>query len=64
MEQQKLSLKRGRPTKYTKETSKRVISYIKRCQEKEEFPTIEHLASYLGQKLGCYMSGRGNKQLR
>ncbi len=48
MQEGNLSLRRGRPTKYTKETSKRVISYIKRCQEKEEFPTIEHLASHLG----------------
>ncbi len=48
MEQQILSLRRGRPTKYTKETCRRVISYIKMCQEKEEFPTIEHLASHLG----------------
>lgn len=48
MEERILSLKRGRPTKYTKETPKRVISYIKKCQEKEEFPTIEHLASHLG----------------
>ena len=48
MEERIFSLKRGRPTKYTKETPKRVISYIKKCQEKEEFPTIEHLASHLG----------------
>lgn len=48
MEDRILSLRRGRPTKYTKETPKRVISYIKKCQEKEEFPTIEHLASHLG----------------
>jgi len=48
MEERTLSLRRGRPTKYTKETPRRVISYIKKCQEKEEFPTIEHLASHLG----------------
>jgi hypothetical protein len=48
MSERILSLKRGRPTKYTKETAKRVISYIRKCQEKEEFPTIEHLASHLG----------------
>lgn len=48
MEQKTISLKRGRPTKYTKETPKRVISYIKTCHENEEFPTIEHLASHLG----------------
>lgn len=41
-------LKRGRPTKYTKQSTKLVISYIKMCSEKEEFPTIEHLASHLG----------------
>ena len=48
MEPKTLSLRRGRPTKYTKETPKRVISYIKKCQEMEEFPTIEHLSSVLG----------------
>lgn len=48
MEEKNLFLKRGRPTKYTKETPRRVISYIKKCQEKEEFPTIEHLSSVLG----------------
>ncbi len=48
MEDLVLSLKRGRPTKYTKETPKRVMHYIKKCQEKSDFPTIEHLASELG----------------
>jgi len=48
MQERILSLKKGRPTKYTKQSAKRVISYIKMCSEKEEFPTIEHLASYLG----------------
>jgi len=48
MKTRTLSLRRGRPTKYTQETPKRVISYIKKCQEKEEFPTIEHLSSHLG----------------
>jgi len=43
-----LSLRRGRPTKYSKETSKRVMRYIKMCSGKDEFPTIEHLSSYLG----------------
>lgn len=43
-----ISLKRGRPTKYTKETPRRVIAYIKMCQEKNEFLTIEGLASELG----------------
>ena len=42
------SLKRGRPTKYTKETPKRVLNYTKSCQENNEFPTIENLSSYLG----------------
>lgn len=48
MEEGMLSLKRGRPTKYTKETPRRVMHYIKRCQEVGDFPTIEHLASELG----------------
>ncbi len=48
MEELTISLKRGRPTKYTKETPRRVLNYIKRCQEIGEFPTIEHLASELG----------------
>lgn len=48
MERSLLTHKRGRPTKYTKETSRRVISYTKMCLQKDEFPTIEHLASYLG----------------
>lgn len=48
MENRNFSLRRGRPTKYTKETPKRVISYTKKCLENDDFPTIEHLASYLG----------------
>lgn len=40
-------MKRGRPTKYSSKTSKYVMDYIKKCAEKEEFPTIEGLASYL-----------------
>ncbi len=48
MEEKTISLKRGRPTKYTKETSRRVLHYIKKCQKEEDFPTIEHLASELG----------------
>lgn len=43
-----ISLRRGRPTKFTKETPRRVIAYIKKCQEKNEFLTIEGLASELG----------------
>lgn len=43
-----LSLKRGRPTKFTKETPRRVMRYIKMCIKDDEFPTIEHLASVLG----------------
>ncbi|MFS8159132.1 MAG: terminase small subunit [Candidatus Roizmanbacteria bacterium] len=43
-----ISLKRGRPTKYTKETPRRVMHYIKKCQKNSGFPTIEHLASELG----------------
>ncbi len=39
--------KRGRPTKYTAKTSKRVRDYITMCLEKEKFPTIEGLAAYL-----------------
>lgn len=48
MENRIFYLKRGRPTKYTKETPKRVINYTKKCLANDEFPTIEHLASYLG----------------
>lgn len=52
MEEQKvektISLKRGRPTKYTNETARRVIGYIKKCTQDNDFPTIEHLASVLG----------------
>lgn len=43
-----IPLKRGRPTKYTKETPKRVMHYIKKCQQCYDFPTIEHLSSELG----------------
>lgn len=45
---QSLSLKRGRPTKFTKETSRRVLNYIKDCEKNGNFPAIEHLASVLG----------------
>lgn len=48
MEEVTLSLKRGRPTKYTKETPRRVLNYIKKCSQNNDFPTIEHLASELG----------------
>ena len=52
MEEQKtektISLRRGRPTKYTKETPRRVVHYIKNCDKNSDFPTIEHLASVLG----------------
>lgn len=48
MEEKTLLLRRGRPTKYTKETARRVIGYIKKCQKTGNFPTIEHLASELG----------------
>lgn len=48
MDEVTISLKRGRPTKYTKETPRRVMHYIKGCQKSGNFPTIEHLASELG----------------
>lgn len=48
MSNRTVSLKRGRPTKFTKETPKRVMHYIKMCIKDDEFPTIEHLASVLG----------------
>lgn len=48
MEERTLSLKRGRPTKYTKETPRHVMHYIKKCQQTDDFPTIEHLSSELG----------------
>lgn len=48
MEKRLIIIKRGRPTKYTKETPKRVINYIKKCTETEEFPTIEQLSTVLG----------------
>jgi hypothetical protein len=48
MEDKTISFKRGRPTKYTKETPRRVIHYIKKCQQSDDFPTIEHLSSELG----------------
>ncbi len=47
MQEKTISLTRGRPTKYTKETPRRVIHYIEKCQEIGDFPTIEHLASVL-----------------
>lgn len=40
MEAVAISLKRGRPTKYTKETPKRVMHYIKKCQQSDDFPEI------------------------
>lgn len=43
-----ITLRPGRPTKYTKETPRRVMKYIKMCQEKKDFITIEQLASQLG----------------
>lgn len=43
-----LSFKRGRPTKYTKETPKRVMHYTNECLKKGDFPTIEQLATHLG----------------
>src|SRR5260221_10210470 len=48
METKELQIKRGRPTKYTKETARRVINYIKKCLQTHDFPTIEHLSSVLG----------------
>ncbi len=48
MEDRTLSLRRGRPTKYTKETARRVISYIKKCNQKHDIPTIEQLSLELG----------------
>lgn len=48
MDEVTISLKRGRPTKYTKETPRRVMHYIKECQKSGDFPTIEDLASELG----------------
>lgn len=48
MQEKSLSLKRGRPTKYTKETPRRVFHYIKKCQAGDDFPTIEQLSSVLG----------------
>jgi hypothetical protein len=48
MEDKTISFKRGRPPKYTKETPRRVIHYIKKCQQSDDFPTIEHLSSELG----------------
>jgi len=39
---------RGRPTKYTTSTSKRVTHYTADCLEKGIFPTFEGLATFLG----------------
>jgi len=39
---------RGRPTKYTTLTSKRVTHYTADCLEKGIFPTFEGLATFLG----------------
>lgn len=47
-EDRTITLRPGRPTKYTRETPRRVMKYIKKCQEKSDFITIEHLASELG----------------
>lgn len=47
-ENKTISLKVGRPTKFTRETPRRVIAYIKKCQKNQEFITIEQLASELG----------------
>lgn len=41
-------VKRGRPTKYTKETPKRVTIYTNKCLQNGDFPTIEHLSYQLG----------------
>lgn len=38
---------RGRPTKYTTSTSKRVTHYTNDCLEKGIFPTFEGLAAFL-----------------
>ena len=38
---------RGRPSKYSAKTPKKVRDYIMMCLEKEKFPTIEGLAAYL-----------------
>jgi len=43
-----VSAKRGRPTKYTKETPKRVMHYTNKCLQSSEFPTIEQLSFQLG----------------
>ena len=43
----KIKPRRGRPSKYTAKTPKRVREYITMCLEKEKFPTIEGLAAYL-----------------
>lgn len=48
METKTISNKVGRPTKYTKETPRRVMKYIKNCNQKHKLPTIEDLASELG----------------
>lgn len=43
-----LKAKRGRPTKYTTSSSRRVITYTNNCLEKGIFPTFEGVAAYLG----------------
>lgn len=43
-----VSVKKGRPTKYTQETPKRVMHYTNKCLQNNEFPTIEHLSYQLG----------------
>ena len=46
-EEKTISMRPGRPTKYTKETPRRVMRYTKKCQQNKEFPTIEQLAAEL-----------------
>lgn len=48
MSNSSITVKRGRPTKYTKETAKRVMHYTNKCLQNNEFPTIEHLSYQLG----------------
>lgn len=48
MNDKTLSLRRGRPTKYTRKTPRRVLNYINNCQKTNDIPTIEQLAFQLG----------------
>lgn len=41
-------LRRGRPSKFTTSSAKRVIAYMDSCTENGTFPTIEGLAAHLG----------------